>query len=437
MRHLVEMVVDDLAKINQGVLLDLNLRLHVDLDARSVHNAKISDVVLAALADDHELRLPQLLVVGDLVVVVLTLSDLEYSTCAVDRDLEIFQLVGVHLLELHVELVGSGAVRDAVEGAPLHVDGLLKFSGRQLTHLNGSEVRRVHKVVKARGVGDGDTRGQLLDQIALGVERFRVSFHLILQRIVTVAGASVDHLLDEYADLLAVLRQAEDEVAGDGSLLVGGLVHLEELGDLVHVGELSKGAEEVIGRDGGLALEEGEPEDLRVLSLEIFANLAGQVVVHDVLEIDLVEVVGPGVQHGEALVLDALLTVLLDVLLDELEVRLIGVHGVAQVVVVDLLARVADKGANRLDARARLQVLRLDREVEVRGQLVVARGTDLTQNAHKHLLETLEVPVLVDASVDDARVEHLLRLHREQVAEVVESVDLLVVVSSLNEPVRE
>jgi hypothetical protein len=56
------------------------------------------------------------------------------------------------------------------------------------------------------------------------------------------------------------------------------------------------------------------------------------------------------VEHGEALVLYALATVLLDVLLKELEVGLVGVDGVTQVISIDRFLLVADERANRLNA---------------------------------------------------------------------------------------
>lgn len=74
---------------------------------------------------------------------------------------------------------------------------------------------------------------------------------------------------------------------------------------------------------------------MRVLSPEIGANFWGQIVVHDVLEIDFVKIVSPGVEHREALVLDALVAVLLDVGLDEFKVGLIGVHRVAEIILVN------------------------------------------------------------------------------------------------------
>ena len=135
--------------------------------------------------------------------------------------------------------------------------------------------------------------------------------------------------MNENGDFFGVFTKAEDEIAVNCGLLVGGQVLAVEVGDLVQVGELAEGAKEIVGRDGSLALEEGEPEYLSVLSAQMLAHFAGQVVVHDVLEVNFVEVVRPWVQNGEALVLYALLAVLLDVLFEELEARLIGRDRVA------------------------------------------------------------------------------------------------------------
>lgn len=62
----------------------------------------------------------------------------------------------------------------------------------------------------------------------------------------------------------------------------------------------------------------------------------------------------------EALVLDSLVTEPGDVFSDEFEVTLIDVHGVGEVILFDVLLRVADELANSLDARRGLVVLELD-----------------------------------------------------------------------------
>jgi hypothetical protein len=157
--------------------------------------------------------------------------------------------------------------------------------------------------------------------------------------------------------------------------------------------------------------------------LEEGANAASQVVVHDVFEIDLVEIVGPGVEHAEALVLDALGAVFDDVLLEELEVGLVGGDGVGQVVLVELFLGVADERANSLNAGRRLEVLILNLVVEDLGDSVNLRAAALLEHALEDLLEALKVPVLVNASVDDLAVKDLLGLEGQEVAEVVKVVN--------------
>ena len=107
-------------------------------------------------------------------------------------------------------------------------------------------------------------------------------------------------------------------------LLVLGQVCGVEVRDLVQVSYFVKSVEEVIGTHSSLTLEEGEPEDLGVLSLKAGAYLGGQVVVDNIFEVNFVEVVGPWVEHREALVLDALSTVLENVITDVGEVGLVG-----------------------------------------------------------------------------------------------------------------
>ena len=52
---LIEMIMAHLTKINDSILLDLDARIHVYFYSRSVHNAKITNIVPAILADYHEL----------------------------------------------------------------------------------------------------------------------------------------------------------------------------------------------------------------------------------------------------------------------------------------------------------------------------------------------------------------------------------------------
>ena len=77
--------------------------------------------------------------------------------------------------------------------------------------------------------------------------------------------------------------------------------------------------------------------------------------------------------------------------------------------------------------------------MEVKHCSDVVEGFDgkLTQYADENLLEALKVPVLVDAGVDDARVEDLLGLHGEQVTQVVHHVDVVVCALGVGEVERQ
>lgn len=231
--------------------------------------------------------------------------------------------------------------------------------------------------------------------------------------------ASIHHLLNKSHDFVGVLVERDHVVGLLGGILVEDEVGVVVGGDLVEASHLSESAEEVISSDGSLTVEEGEPEDLGILGLQSGHNLLAQVIIHNIFEIDFVEVVGPWVEHAEALVLDALGPVLEDVVLDELEGGLVSGDWVLQVVLVQLLLWVADEGATGADAGRTLEVLGLDLVVKKVGDLLKFGASDVPQNTHKHLLEALEVPVLVDAGVDHSGGEHLLGLEGEQVHQVV------------------
>ena len=49
------MIVDNISEVNDALVVDLNLHFHVNLDTGGVHGAEITDIVLAILADNHEL----------------------------------------------------------------------------------------------------------------------------------------------------------------------------------------------------------------------------------------------------------------------------------------------------------------------------------------------------------------------------------------------
>ena len=248
--------------------------------------------------------------------------------------------------------MGGSLIRDRLKSAAAKIDGDLKLLRRELTELDGAQVAVAVELVEAGVRVHLQAAREAIDLKVFNIELTLVNFNLVLEGVVTDTGAGISDLLHNLRDLRAVALQAEHEIAGDCSILVGGQVLVVELRDLVHVAQLAEGTEEVIGRDGHLALEERKPENLCALGLEGLADLVGEIIIHNVLEVDLVEIISPWVQHGEALVLDALLAVLLDVFLEELEVSLVSVDWVVEFVSVDWLLLVTNERANGLDARA-------------------------------------------------------------------------------------
>lgn len=147
---------------------------------------------------------------------------------------------------------------------------------------------------------------------------------MITEGVVTVRLASIDHVLDQHSNCGCIALNREHLVVLNCGLLVLGQVRSVEIRDLVQVSYFVKCVEEVVSTHSSLTLEEGEPEDLGVLSLKASAYLGGQVVVDNIFEVNFVEVVGPWMKHREALVLDALSTVLENVITDVGEVGLVG-----------------------------------------------------------------------------------------------------------------
>lgn len=113
-----------------------------------------------------------------------------------------------------------------------------------MAQLDGSEVAILFEVshtgVLAELVGDASDLDGVSAEISL------VNLDLVLKSVVTDTAASVDNVLDHGLNTIAVLVEAEHEVAGDGGLLVGRQVLVIVVGNLVHVSQLTEGTKEVI-----------------------------------------------------------------------------------------------------------------------------------------------------------------------------------------------
>ena len=312
-------------------------------------------------------------------------------------------------------------IRARLKWASLHISTAFIILSAQL-HLAESLIARE----ASKSFAGSESGWCLLDVLsALSVAHFDLAG--VIERVAT-------SIPNKLLNLSAILADGEDKVVLGGANLEGGKA-LSEFGALLaELPGFLQRLEEVVSGDGGLALEVGKPENARMDGGKRVNNLTVDVVVDDVLEINLVEVVGPGVEHLEALVLDPLNAILLNVLLDELELGLIGGNRVLEVVLVDQLAGVAHERVDRFDTRARLQVLVLDLRVEGGDQKFELIAANLLQNADEHLLETLHVPVLVDGGVDDVGSEHLLSFVSEQEHEVVHLIHIIAGAHVLAEP---
>lgn len=147
MSDLIKLVVDYFTKINEHVLLELDFSVLVDLDTTSVNDTHVTDEVPSIFADDHELTLPELLVIGDLVVVAFTLSYLEDSRVSFERELEVLELFSVDGLKGHVKLMLGSFVGDTVEllAFKAGVDGELTLV--EFTHFDAAEVGVVLEIL--------------------------------------------------------------------------------------------------------------------------------------------------------------------------------------------------------------------------------------------------------------------------------------------------
>lgn len=197
-----------------------------------------------------------------------------------------------------------------------------------------------------------------------------------------------------------------------------------EVGHLVDFSELAEGLNKLVSRAAKLGLEERKPEKLSVNTRsQEQGNLALKLGINNVFHIDLVEVVGPWMQHLEALILDVLLAVAQDVSLQEIERGLVGFDGVLKVVLIGIDVFVlAQECSDRFDTRRTLHVLEGDSLLyqSVHGSGLRRAGQlEFLENSHENRAESFEVPILVDDLMDDACLEDLVALVGEEEYEVV------------------
>ena len=119
MSHFVEMIVNNFTKINQHVLLYLNFSVFVDLYSWCVNDSKITDEIFTIFGNNHKLRLPKFFVIGDLVVICITFTNLENAKSSVEWDGQIFNFFSVNSLKIQVQFVSCCLVGNTLEWSSL------------------------------------------------------------------------------------------------------------------------------------------------------------------------------------------------------------------------------------------------------------------------------------------------------------------------------
>jgi len=104
----VKMVVNDLAQVDNRSFLELDLTLLVELHPGSVNESHISDIELSVDGANHELCLPELFVVRNMVMSRFSFTNLVDGSVTLDSDLNVSEFFSIYLLEFeHQSLVGD------------------------------------------------------------------------------------------------------------------------------------------------------------------------------------------------------------------------------------------------------------------------------------------------------------------------------------------
>ena len=327
--------------------MDLNLTLSVQLQPGGVHKAHISNVVFATNTQNHELSLPQLLVIWDVVVTCLTFSKLEQSSVTVESYVQSLELLCVRLVKAEDQSLVWDLLALYWNVSSAEVD----FAREEF---DWGERKACAKLVE-------DCCWVVVQSVQAGkhlvVSVLRATILTIVQFVLACQGVVA-------FKSLGLGNQSGNFFADERSMSLdtNNIVALSHHGiDIGHSSgvkawysidlcELSEGLDELIRGASHLGLEEGEPELESVFIIfEMVPNGLDKVCVNNVFHVDGVEVIGPWVQDLEALVTNLLLSVSLDIVFQELIGGLVSLDWVAEIVLIDGLV-FSQERSNGLDA---------------------------------------------------------------------------------------
>ena len=103
MSSFIKVIVYYLPQIHQRPLLQLNFQVHIYLDPRSMYYTQVSDKVLVIFLNDHELALPKLFIISDLVVIVISLTNLELSQVPFHSNYSILKFICIHIYKFQLK----------------------------------------------------------------------------------------------------------------------------------------------------------------------------------------------------------------------------------------------------------------------------------------------------------------------------------------------
>lgn len=89
MSGFVEMVVNNFAKINECAFLNLNFDSCIQLKAGCMNESDISHIVVSIYLANHELSLPQFLVIGNMIVSSFSFTHFEESAVTIESNFDV------------------------------------------------------------------------------------------------------------------------------------------------------------------------------------------------------------------------------------------------------------------------------------------------------------------------------------------------------------
>lgn len=156
MGELIHMVMDDFAQIYKSTLVQLEGGFCGHLKAGCMNDAQIAQVISAILADDDELALPELLVIGDNIMVAIALTNFELCLVSRDSYLEVAEFVGVNTREFEEKFAFLLRVGEHCEGNAPQVHSYASLLFCHVPALRSSDLHSIDVRSIADLVGFGE-----------------------------------------------------------------------------------------------------------------------------------------------------------------------------------------------------------------------------------------------------------------------------------------